>query len=211
MCLLSWQRPAAHNSYISGCRLVIPHISNSYRWKMEMKKPLEQDLSRITYGRVFLYTNVSNVFILSFCHHCYGFAPLPYCVPLLSQLIMIYCEGKWAAEHATASSLKTTQLQEYSCGLVGSLHSGSHAICLLLLEPEIMGSCKLIRGERGEKGDKCFEIPAFKCIILVYAEKKIDVWDSFIPTLSATFPQLEPRPASPSQVQGLTLANVQQE
>lgn len=38
MCLLPWQRPAAHSSYINGCRHVILHISNSYGWKMEMKK-----------------------------------------------------------------------------------------------------------------------------------------------------------------------------
>ena len=41
MCLLPWRRPAAHSSYINGCRHVILHISNSYGWKMEMKKAPE--------------------------------------------------------------------------------------------------------------------------------------------------------------------------
>lgn len=66
------------------------------KWKW--KKPLEH-LSRITYGCVSIYTNVSLLFLLFETwssvnvdvSYCCSFAPVLYCVTSLSQLIMMYC------------------------------------------------------------------------------------------------------------------------
>lgn len=90
LCLLSWQGPAAHSSYISGFRHVILH-----------KSPWKSICYASHMGVYLLYTNVSSGFIFQNLavvngdvSHCYSFTPLPYCVTSLPQLIIMYCEVK---------------------------------------------------------------------------------------------------------------------
>lgn len=125
MCLLSWQRPAAHSSNIDGCRHVILHISSSYRWKMKCKKaPGITFVSHHIWVCILIYKYFKSVFLgLVWAVNvnvssCYSFTPLPFYIPFSVTLIMMYCEVMSAVIMNCRKSHWRCSEYSYQCVLI---------------------------------------------------------------------------------------------